>query len=304
MKRQWRRVLVVGAGDIGRRVIAAIAARAAVSATTSTRGNRRQLRRLGAVPLSVDLDRRRTLARLPPAWDTLVHCAPPANHGRRDHRTRGLLRALFKVPNRSKSVARAIVYLSTSGVYGDHGGERVTESAPLMASNPRARRRADAERALVRASRRHGARLVILRVPGIYATDRLPLARLRAGTPAILAAEDSFTNHIHAADLAAITVRAMRRAATRARPAMRTYNASDNSDMKMGDYFDLVADAFGLPRPPRMPRDEVARAVSPMLWSFMRESRRLDNTRIKRELRVRFQFPDVAAGVGFSRNML
>ena len=163
--------------------------------------------------------------------------------------------------------------------------------------NARARRRVDAERALLRAARQGAFRLIILRVPGIYAPDRLPIARLKAGTPALLPAEDVYTNHIHAADLASIALAAIRRMRRRLRPQVRVYHASDDSALKMGDYFDLVADAFKLPRPPRLPRAQLEAIVSPMLRSFMSESRRLDNTRMKRELRVKLQFATVFEGV-------
>ena len=284
------KILLVGAGDIGRRVIALIAGRHAVTAVTSMRSHRGALRRLGARAVLADLDRRQSLGRLAGQWDVLIHCAPPPAVGQRDGRTRNLLHALRRAP-------RAIVYLSTSGVYGDCAGAWVTESRAVKPQNPRARRRVDAERSLARAARRSGARLTILRVPGIYSADRLPLDRLRAGTPAIVRAEDSYTNHVHADDLAAITARAAHRSMRRRGAQVRIYHASDDSDLRMGDYFDLVARAFGLALPPRMARADIARAVSPTLLSFMRESRRLDNTRMKRELRVRLQFPTVADGV-------
>ena len=291
------KILLVGAGDIGRRVLAQTAGRHAVTAVTSMRKHRRALRRLGAQAVVADLDRRRTLGRLAGDWDVLIHCAPPPASGQRDVRTRNLLHALRRAMRARRARPRAIVYLSTSGVYGDCAGARVTESRAVKPQNPRARRRVDAERSLARAARRCGARMAILRVPGIYAADRLPLDRLRAGTPAIARAEDSYTNHIHADDLAAITLRAMRRALRRRGAQVRVYHASDDSDLRMGDYFDLVARAFGLAPPPRMARVDIARAVSPALLSFMRESRRLDNTRMKRELRVHLQFPTVADGL-------
>ena len=299
-------VLVVGAGDIGRRVIGLMRNRCAVTATTSTPRKRAGLRRLGAAPVVADLDRPGSLARLPDNWQILLHCAPPRATGNRDQRTRNLLRALGSTPHRAppktgSMLTRVIVYLSTSGVYGDCAGALITEARALNPQNPRARRRADAERMLARMARKCRTRLVILRVPGIYAADRLPLARLKAGTPAIIASEDAYTNHIHAADLAGIAVTAMRRARKRARPQVRIYHASDDSRILMGDYFDLVAGAFGLAPPPRLPRAEIAAAVSPALLSFMRESRRLDNSRLKRELRYRFQFPTVRDGVSAAR---
>jgi nucleoside-diphosphate-sugar epimerase len=309
MKKRFEKTLLLGPGDIGQRIIAAHAPRGTVTAVTSTAANRPRIKRLGAGVLHANLDKPGTLSRLPRDWRWLVHCAPPQPSGTLDMRTRNLLRSLVKRAaerNSSKPemLTRVLVYLSTSGVYGDCRGERVSESRPLAPDNARARRRVDAERTLARAARRGAFRLVILRVPGIYAADRLPLDRLRRGTPAIIAAEDSHTNHIHADDLAAIVVRALQHASIRKWPMQRVYNCNDNSDMKMGDYFDLVAGAFGLPPPPRLPRTAIEHAVSPMLLSFMRESRRLDNARIKRELGVRFQFPTVASGIARARSRL
>jgi len=306
MDRKFRKTLLLGAGDIGQRILAAHAPRGTVTAVTSTPANRPRLRQLGAKVTLANLDKPGTLARLPGDWRWLVHCAPPPASGRLDSRTRSLLRQLAKqqrLPSAGKHeiLSRVVVYLSTSGVYGDCGGARVTERRAPAPDNLRAKRRVDAERTLTRAARHGLFRLVILRVPGIYASDRLPLERLRKGTPAIIAAEDSYTNHIHADDLAAIAVRALRHVTVRARHRSRVYNCNDDSDMKMGDYFDLVARAFDLLPPPRLPRADIARAVSPMLMSFMRESRRLDNTRLKRELGVKFQFPTVAEGVNRAR---
>ncbi len=303
MKKDSKKVLLLGAGDIGRRIVACITPQFAVTAVTSQPANRSPLKRLGARAVSADLDRPRSLSKLPSDWQILIHCAPPPASGSHDSRTRNLLRSVaFRGLERTKILTRVMVYLSTSGVYGDCGGALVSEARPLRPANARARRRVDAERQLTRVAKRRGMHLIILRVPGIYAADRLPLERLKAGTPAIVAAEDSYTNHVHAADLAALTVRAMHHARKRRPPLMRVYNANDDSDMKMGDYFDLVAQAFGLPAPPRLPRAAIAGAVSPMLLSFMRESRRLDNARQKRELRLAFQFPTVADGVAAIRN--
>lgn len=304
MKTDSRKVLLLGAGDIGRRVIACITPKFAVTAVTSHPANRSPLKRLGATPVNADLDRRRSLSKLPSDWRILIHCAPPPARGAHDSRTRNLLRSVaLQCPGRAKILTRVMVYLSTSGVYGDCGGALVSEARPPRPANPRARRRVDAERQLAKVAKRRGMHLIILRVPGIYAADRLPLERIKAGTPAIVAAEDSYTNHVHAADLAALTVRAMRHALRRRPPQLRAYNANDDSDMKMGAYFDLVAQAFGLPAPPRLPRAAIAGAVSPMLLSFMRESRRLDNARQKRELRLRFQFPTVADGLADMRRL-
>ncbi len=153
-------------------------------------------------------------------------------------------------------------------------------------------RRVDAERTLRRWARRAGSRLAILRVPGIYAQDRLPLERLQKGTPALAQDDDVYTNHIHADDLARLIALALFRAAP-----SRIYHAVDDSDMRMGEYFDAVADAFGLPRPPRLPREQLRDMVSPMMLSFMSESRRLQNRRITEELGMRLRYPTVAAAL-------
>lgn len=147
-----------------------------------------------------------------------------------------------------------------------------------------------AEAQLRRFGRRTGCRVSLLRAPGIYdSAERLPLARLHKGEPVLRAEDDVFTNHIHADDLARLLALAL----FRGRPG-RAYNACDDSQLAMGDYFDLVADACGLPRPPRLSRAELAQQVSPMTLSFMSESRRIGNARIKNELRARLLYPTVA----------
>lgn len=183
-----------------------------------------------------------------------------------------------------------LVYASTTGVYGDCGGARIDETRALRPANARAIRRVSAERQLRRATARGALRATVARIPGIYAANRLPLARLEKRTPALVERDDVYTSHIHADDLAAILLRL----ATHGRPA-RTIHASDDSELKMGEYFDRVADTFGLARAPRVSRAEAERELEPVLLSFMRESRRLANTRLKRELRVRLRYPDVDA---------
>jgi len=274
------RVLVLGCGDVGMRLLPLLRGRYRVVAVTSQESRRAELRAAGAVPVVADLDAPHTLARLAGIARIVVHLAPPQSDGDTDRRTRN---ATAILPD-----GGTLVYVSTTGVYGDCGGARFDETRPVNPRNARAQRRVDAERMLRAWAKRSGSRLAILRVPGIYADDRLPVERLRKGTPALAPAEDVHTNHIHADDLARIVERAIHRG----RPG-RVYHAVDDSDMTMGEYFDAVADAFGLPRPPRLPRAELEKAVSPMLLSFMSESRRLRNRRMKEELGVRLAYPTV-----------
>ncbi|MDB5775538.1 MAG: NAD-dependent dehydratase [Herbaspirillum sp.] len=274
------RVLIVGCGDVGLRMLPLLRDRFRVFAVTGSAGRCEALRDAGAIPIVADLDRPASLARLARLARIVVHLAPPQAEGPTDRRSRNLAAIL---PDRS-----TLVYISTTGVYGDCGGAEFDETRPPAPRNARAARRVDAEQVLRAWARRAGGRLAILRAPGIYAAERLPLERLRNGTPALAASEDVFTNHIHADDLARLAVAAI----FRARP-LRVYHASDDTELTMGAYFDAVADAFALPRPPRLPRAELQRQVSPMMLSFMSESRRLRNTRIKTELGLRLRYSDV-----------
>jgi nucleoside-diphosphate-sugar epimerase len=275
------RLLILGCGDIGLRLLPLLCTRFRVFAVTRTSAHCAVLRAAGAIPVIADLDHAASLPRLTGLARIIVHLAPPAAHGMIDQRTRNLAAIL--------PAHATFAYISTSGVYGDCGGAHIDETRGVQPNNPRAWCRVDAEQVLRAWARRAGGRLAILRVPGIYAADRLPLDRLRKGTPALLAQDDVYTNHIHADDLARIIVAAV----WRAQPG-RVYHAVDDSCMKMGDYFDAVADAFGLPHPPRLPRDALREVVSPMLLSFMSESRRLSNARLKSELGVRLRYPQVA----------
>ena len=278
------RLLVIGCGDVGMRLLPLVRARFRVFAVTSNPQRCAELRAAGAVPIVANLDQQASLARLARLAPLIVHLAPPQAAGLHDLRTRRLAAIL---PEGAR-----MVYVSTSGVYGDCGGALVDETRPVAPHNARARRRVDAETVLRAWAARRGARLAILRVPGIYARERLPLTRLEQGTPALLAHQDVYTNHIHADDLARIVALAL----FRGLPG-RIYNAVDNTHMKMGDYFDTVADAFDMARPPRVAREQLETSVSPMLLSFMSESRRLANTRMRKELGVKLRYPELGPAI-------
>jgi nucleoside-diphosphate-sugar epimerase len=283
-----KRLLIIGCGDVARRMVSLVSGRYRVYALSRSPQSNAALRALGIIPLRGDLDQPETLAIIAGLAHDVVHFAPPPNRGAHDTRTARLIAALAK----GRSLPQQLVYISTSGVYGDCSGELVSETRPARPQTDRALRRADAERRLRNWGARNGVRVSILRVPGIYAADRLPLARLEKGTPALKTEEDSFVNHVHADDLARIVVAALHHA----HPG-RMYNAADDAPQKMGDYFDLVADRFGLPRPPRIARSEATGILPENLLSFMSESRRLVNRRIKQELRFKLRYPTVADGI-------
>lgn len=275
-----KNILIVGCGDIAGRVAPLLRARYHLYGLVRNAFRHAELRAVGITPISGDLDHRRHLARTAGIAHTVLYFAPPPDFGATDIRTRNLLAALSRgvLPER-------FIYISTSGVYGDCGGAQVDETRAPKPQSARGLRRVDAEQRIRNWAKRNRVNAGILRVPGIYAADRLPLERLRANTPAIIAEQDSYTNHIHADDLARIVVAALRHAKPN-----RVYHTSDDSELKMGDYFDAVADAFNLTRPPRLPRNEAEHTVSPVLWSFMNESRRLSNGRMKKELKVKLRY--------------
>ena len=358
-----QRLLIIGCGDIGQRVVQQLHHGWQVIGVARSDETLQKIRAAGAMAMQADDAHR--LAR----WAThILHAAPPASRDGEvtDRLTRGWMQALTRArgqraskasrpgrahrlgarsaaallavpapatqaPSRSRHTpAPRLVYLSTTGVYGDRGGAFTRETDTLQPLTDRARRRVDAERQVrfglhrpdasnagsrradsphadstrSDGAHRDGARVsgprhrrlqqqplpaLVLRVPGIYAADRLPVERLRQQVPALVPADDVITNHIHADDLARIARTALLRG-----PRQRVINAVDDSQMTLGDYLDQVADRLGLPRPPRHSRAELARTLSEVRMSFMRESRRLDTRRLKRELRVRLQWPTVA----------
>jgi nucleoside-diphosphate-sugar epimerase len=281
------RLLIVGCGDIALRALPQLARKYRVLGLVRTAAQADRIVALGAIPLTGDLDNPATLAALGGVANLVLHLAPPGESAGRDQRTANLIAALSTRP------PERVVYVSTSGVYGDCRGAWVDEDQPLAPLTARALRRVDAERSLLAWGKQCGVAVAVLRVPGIYAAERLPLAQIARASPVLHAEDDVYTNHIHADDLAAICLAALERGG-----AGRVYNASDDSEIKMGDYFDLVADRARLPRPPRVTRTAAeAGAIAEGLLSFMRESRRLVNTRMKAELGVRLRYPSVYQGV-------
>lgn len=273
-------LLIAGFGDVAARLVQQYAGQARFIGLIRRPERVAELRALGVTPYVGDLDDPASLRRLPRV-DGVLHLAPPPGEGKTDPRTTHLLHALSR-----HGRPGALVYISTSGVYGDCGGNWVSETREVAPVNGRAVRRVDAERQLRRWGEKLGVQISILRAPGIYAADRLPLERIKRGTPALVASDDSYTNHIHADDLARLAWAALFRGRSQ-----RIYHAVDAHPLKMGDWFDSCADAFGLPRPPRVKREEAEKVLSEALLSFLRESRQLSNTRTTRELRLKYRYP-------------
>jgi nucleoside-diphosphate-sugar epimerase len=312
MRFRRTRLLIVGCGDVGLRAAAALPPRVRVLALSSSPARYPELRARGITLLAGNLDQPASLRRLAGLAPRVLHLAPPPGQGEGDPRTRALLQALARGQAASGSGhGTTLVYGSTSGAYGDCAGALIDETRAPHPTTARARRRVAAEKLLRDWGRRRAhtgqtgttatgpradlRRASILRIPGIYAPDRpggTPRERLLAGTPTLRAEDDVYTSHIHADDLARACIAAL----WRGRP-QRIYHASDDTRLKLGDYLDLAAERYGLPRAPRLTRAQAEQALTPERMSFLRESRQLDNRRLKQELRLTLRHPTVAQGL-------
>ncbi len=288
-----KKLLIIGCGDVALRTVPLLKTRYRILGLYRNVDRADLLRANGIIPIYGNLDCPKSLKKLAGIAHLVLHLVPPPNHGKRDTRTLHLLSALTKQTKINSTILpQRLIYISTSGVYGNCHGDLIDETHPVHPENDRAIRRVFAERQIRSWGKRNHIPTCIVRVPGIYAASRLPLQRLRDGHPALLDVEDSYTNHIHADDLAQIIFAAIRFAKTN-----RIYHACDDSHLKMGEYFDLVADYFALPHPPRITRNQAQEQITPSMLSFMKESRRLRNVRIKKELHVSLLYPTVHEGV-------
>lgn len=286
-------LLISGCGDVGLRTVPLLHPQYRILALCRNPANFNHLRLHGIIPISGDLDHSKTLHKLAGTAHVVLHLAPPPDHGNCDTRTANLLGALTRRRvKRFFILPQRLVYISTSGVYGDCNGDLIDETRPVNPTSERALRRIDAEQQIRNWGKRNHVNVSILRVPGIYAANRLPIKRLQAGTTMLTPEDDSYTNHIHANDLARIIYAALRYG-----KHGRIYHASDDSQLKMGEYFDLVADHFGLPRPQRVKRNHANGNISPAMLSYLNESRRLINSRMKRELNIKLCYPTVSDGI-------
>lgn len=279
-------MLIIGCGYMGQRVIRRLPDPGQVTGVVRSSTSAAQLEALGAHALQIDLDRP-PLPALPSAGAQVLYLAPPPPQGGQDAR----MTAFLEATARHGEPAR-IVYVSTTGVYGDCGGAWVDESWPARPAVDRARRRWDAEQQLRDWRQRHAGQLVILRVAGIYGPGKLPLARLQQQRPMIPEADAPWTNRIHADDLANVLLAALERGRDG-----EVYNACDGHPGNMADYFNRVADLAGLPRPPVIDPAQADEQLSEGLRSYLAESRRLSNRKLLRELGVTLRYPTLDEGL-------
>lgn len=282
---------IIGYGDIGHRTAKLwLAQHGRASALVRSLERAQPLSNPDTTLIEGDLDDAASLAHLPLRNVLLFYFAPPPDTGRIDTRLRTLL-ATITPENRPEKV----VYISTSGVYGDCQGHWVTESTPTHPRSERGARRLDAETALQDWQHNTGASVVILRVPGIYGPGRLPVKRIKQGTPVVREEEAPYSNRIHADDLARICIAAAQ--CYHHNETVHVYNVSDGNPSSMTDYFNKAADLLGLPRPPAVSMAEARTHLTPGMLSFIEESRRIDNRKMLEELGVELLYPTLDTGL-------
>jgi nucleoside-diphosphate-sugar epimerase len=282
----WNKnILIVGCGYVGQRLAAELAPQAKITGLVRTSHTARQLSLQRIDPMIRDLDR--PLSTLSHDWQQIYYFAPPPKQGQQDARMAHFLRALDTNEQNMR-----LVYLGTTGVYGDCNGDWVDERQPLNPTVDRALRRQDAEQQLHQWRTATGNEVIFLRVAGIYGPDKLPLARLRQGKPMIAATHAPWTNRIHVDDLVQTCIAAMKRGRDG-----ETYNVSDGQPGNMADYFNQVADAAGLPRPPVILPEQATGQLSAGLRSYLAESRRIDNRKMLKELRIHLKYPTLSQGL-------
>lgn len=280
--------LIIGCGDIGLRIARRLDAGSICYGVIRSSARRDELEKNGVIPWVVDLDADSPLVfpePLNPESTAVFYLAPPPASGTADPRLARAIAAFRRPPLKW-------VYLSTSGVYGDHRGGWVTESSAVNPLTARAKRRWSAEQRLRDWHTRHNAPVVVLRVPGIYGPGRLPLARLSAGEPVIRPGEAPYTNLIHADDLAVVCLAAWRHGHDG-----EIYNVSGGEPCTVTEYYLKVAELARLPAPPAISLAEARQRFDPARWSFIAESRRLDVGKMLAELRPELHYRDLEEGI-------
>ena len=281
------RYLVAGCGYVGTRLARALLSRGPVVALTRAGASCEALEAQGIDAIAWNLDDPE--APVPRRLGTpsvVFYLVPPPASGTTDPRIKRFLARLPAAPAR-------LLYVSTTGVYGDTGGALVNEDSPLNPGSERAQRRVDAETTVRGWCEHQGVGWTILRVPGIYGPGRLPIERLKRGEPMIRHSEAGYSSRIHVDDLVAACLLA----ATVPRAVDRLYNVTDGNPASMTEYFERVATLTGLPPPPLVTRAEAQTVLSPGLLAYLAESRRVDSSRIREEIGFAPRFKDLRLGI-------
>lgn len=284
----FKHILIIGCGDIGKRV-AKCWQKSGYTVYGATRQESRldELAQLDIKPCKLDLDKVTNSPTLPSKDALLYYFAPPPARGTEDTRLQQFLTNIDR-----NELPKQFIYISTSGVYGNQNGKLINEAEPPNPMVDRAKRRYHAEQQLQQWSKETKVPVTILRVGGIYGPGRLPLQRLKDQIPMLHENLSPQTNRIHADDLAQVCF-----AAATKKAQGEIYNVSDGTNSNMTEYFNTIADFAGLPRPPLVGWDEAEKTISKGMLSYLKESRRMDNSKMMQELEIKLLYPTLKDGL-------
>ena len=280
--------IIIGCGDVGKRIAKSLNLQGeSVTALSHQKSSQMTLKQQGINSISADLDDPASLVDIDFQQSNIYYLAPPANEGDNDQRMKNFIHA----QSQNKS-PRRIVYISTTGVYGDAAGEWVTENNPPAPQASRSKRRLDAENTLTRYCQQSNCEYNILRVSGIYCLSKLPLERLKAGVLALDLAIAPSSNRIHADDLANIAISAMTH-----KVSNQIFNVADGNPTSITDYFIQVSKTFNLPPPTQISREEAQSQISDAMLSYLAESKKVSIDKLRHTLEITLQYPDLETGL-------
>jgi nucleoside-diphosphate-sugar epimerase len=186
---------------------------------------------------------------------------------------------------------RSLVYLSTVGVYGDHGGAWIDEDTPPRPDAERGEKRLAAERAWQDFGRRAGVAVAVLRLAGIYGPGRNALVQIAQGTARRIVKPHQVFNRVHVGDIAQAIDAAL------TRKAEGLFNVADDEPSPPGDPIVFAAQLLGRDPPPEISLADAAPSMSPLASSFWQECRRVKNDKLKRALGVALDYPTYREGL-------
>lgn len=283
-----KNLYLIGCGDIGARVARlALDSHSAVTALSRHMSKCAGLQGTATALVQGDLDDGDALPHLDMSGGAVLYTAPPPGGGITDTRARNFLASIKRGCEPAK-----LVYVSTASIYGDCGDELITEERPANPGSHAGKRRLDAENCFRDWGKQRGVAIVILRVAGIYGPGRIPMDRILGGHPLLAEAEAGFSNRIHADDLARICLAAIDRG-----DDGDIFNVCDGETSTMTDYFNAITDHLGLPRLPQVPLSEARGVMTPLMFGYMTESRRIDNSRMLTKLGIRLIYPTLQEGL-------
>jgi nucleoside-diphosphate-sugar epimerase len=283
-----QKIVIAGCGYIGMRV-AEIWSDRGVEMCCLVRSpeKARNLQAQGYSAVATSFDEQGSIPVPELAGSMLYYLVPPPGGGITDTRARNFIAAMNNGGKPEK-----IIYMSATSVYSETAGGTVTEESPTEPQSAMGKRRLDAENAFRAYGGSNNIPVVVLRVSGIYGPGRLPLMQVSQGQPLLREEESGPSNRIHADDLSAVCI-----AAVEAAGAGGVYNVSDGHPSSMTGYFNACADLLGYPRQPQVSLEEARQVMSPLMLSYVTESRIVDNARMLRELGITLKYPTMLEGL-------